>query len=70
MKHTSKFALLLLLLISTNIYASKYSIEVEIDNIHSTEGEIIIAVYKLEQNFPYNPFKTYTVEKKDIIDNE
>ncbi|NOQ98017.1 MAG: DUF2141 domain-containing protein [Calditrichae bacterium] len=64
------FILVFALILTTHGWAENAGLEVEITNIDNTEGNVLISIYDQEDNFPYQPFKTYSVEKESLVDGK
>jgi len=47
--------------------AEECTIEVTINDIRNAEGQLLVSLYKPTDNFPYEPSKSYAVEKSDIV---
>lgn len=46
----------------------KYAIQVTVDNIKSSEGQMIISLYDSEKGFPYEPEKYFYLPKETLKD--
>ena len=51
------------LFLITNLKAGDDSLKVEITNVNNFEGNVVIALYQQEGNFPHRPFKKFDVDK-------
>jgi uncharacterized protein (DUF2141 family) len=67
-KHKLAFILVFVLILTTYGWTENSGLKVEISNIDNTEGMVLISIYDQEDNFPYQPFKTYRVEKESLVD--
>jgi len=72
MQTAHKLALTLVFFVfATQFYWAKDTgLLVEITNIDNTEGRILISIYDQEDDFPYKPLKTYSVEKEKLVDGK
>lgn len=43
------------------------TVEVRVNNIRNADGQVIVSLYTPDDDFPYGPSTTYTVEKTDIV---
>ena len=55
-------------LLSLAIAQEKSMLDIEISNIRSKNGDILLSLYTAADQYPYHPMKTYVV-KKDSLKN-
>ncbi len=60
--------LVFVLILTTYGWAENSGLKVEISNIDNTEGMVLISIYDQEDDFPYQPFITYKVQKESLVD--
>lgn len=58
------------LMFAQNSRAENAGLKVIITHIDNTKGNVVLAIYNQDDNFPYNPFKKYTIDKESMIDGK
>ena len=58
------------LIFAQNSRAENTGLNVIITNIDNAKGNVVLAIYNQDDNFPYNPFKKYTIDKESLIDGK
>ncbi len=56
------------LILTTFTNQPKYAIQITVDNIKTSEGQVIISLYDSEKGFPYEPEKYFYLPKKSLKD--
>lgn len=54
---------------SPNPLVEELTIEINIQNIRNSEGNLLISLYTPEDNFPTEPSQVFTINKNDISDH-
>ena len=58
------------LMFAQNSRAENAGLIVIITNIDNTKGNVVLAIYNQDENFPYNPFKKFTISKESMKDGK
>jgi uncharacterized protein (DUF2141 family) len=58
------------LIFAQNSHAENAGLKVIITDIDNTKGNVVLAIYNQDDNFPYNPFKKYTIDKESMTDGK
>lgn len=70
--HFNILIISLLVLTSTSFLTNKnedYILSVELCNFRSDEGQLFIFIYNYENQYPNEPYRYYTVDKKHLNNN-
>ncbi len=58
--------ILLIICILFSFYQEKAILDIEINNIRSPKGVVLLSVYTASGQYPYHPIKTYKIEKDSL----
>ena len=53
-----------------NSRAENAGLNVIITNIDNAKGNVVLAIYNQEDNFPYKPLKTYKIDKESLVEGK
>ncbi len=62
--------ILLTICLLLSLYQEKATLDIEISGFRNTKGVVLISLYTSEDQYPYEPYKSYTVTKDSIVNGK